>query len=323
MPIYNSAPYLETAVQSILGQTFEDFEFIIVDDGSTDGSAQILQSLSDSRVVLLSNNENRGLIYSLNLGVAVARGQYIARMDADDVSVKHRFQKQINFLREHPECAVCGTWARLMDAHGELGRTWKRVTQPDEVRAALLFQSPLIHPSVMGKSEVFKAHPYNPEAAHCEDYALWLELAEHGFRLCNLGEVLLHYRLHGSNISVVKAQIQRQHADEMLQRHLTISLGLRLSERELELNRLWFAGKVELKAIQFSWSELRALGEKLIEGNTARSKNDVSALQAILCIRWWLVSFKLRALCRSGFPKMGATMGTMAWRLPSLLYKMI
>lgn len=149
-----------------------------------------------------------------------------------------------------------------MDAQGELGRTWKRVTEPDEVHAALFFQSPLIHPSVMGKSEVFKAHPYNSEAAHCEDYALWLELAEHGYRLCNLGEVLLHYRLHGSKISVVKVQIQRQHADEMFQRHLAKSLGLRLSERELELNRLRFAGEVELRAIQFSWSELRALGKK-------------------------------------------------------------
>lgn len=323
MPVFNSAPFLAAAVRSILEQTYENFEFVIVDDGSTDGSAQILNSLDDSRIVLFTNSENKGLIYSLNFGISVARGRYIARMDADDIAVKFRLQKQVDFLKKHPECAVCGTWARLMDAQGKLGRTWKRVTQPDEVHAALFFQSPLIHPTVMGKSEVFKAHPYNSEAAHCEDYALWLELAERGYRLCNLGEVLLHYRVHGSNISVVKAQIQRQHADEMLQRHLMRRLELRLSERELELNHLWFAGEAELRTIQFSWSELRALGKKLIDENTARPSNDVSALQAILCIRWWVVSFKLRALFRSGFPRLGARMGTMAWRLPGLLCKMI
>ncbi len=323
MPVFNSAQYLAEAIDSILQQTFGDFELIVVNDGSTDGSAQILDSIEDSRMILLTNDENGGLIYSLNLGISRARGRFIARMDADDISLKSRFQKQVDFLKKHPEYAVCGTWARLMDAHGRLGRTWKRVTRADEVQAALFFQSPLIHPSVMGRSEVFKAHPYDSEAAHCEDYALWLELVERGYRLCNLGEVLLHYRLHGSNISVVKAQIQRQHADEMLQRHLMRRLGLRLSERELELNRLWFAGEAELRTKQFSWSELRALGKKLIEESTARPSNDVSALQAILCIRWWLVSFKLRALFRSGFPMMGARMGTKAWRLPSLLFKMI
>jgi len=323
MPVFNSARYLAEAIDSILEQTFRDFEFIVINDGSTDESAQILQSIRDSRMVVLTNDGNKGLIYSLNLGVSIARGRFIARMDADDVSLKNRFQKQVHFLINNPECAVCGTWVRLMDAHGKLGQRWKRVTRADEVRAALFFQSPLIHPSVMGRTEIFKAHPYNAAAVHCEDYALWVELEELGCHLCNLGEVLLYYRVHGSNISVVQAETQRRHANEVIQRHLFAKLGIELTERELDLNRLWFAGGEELRSADFSWSELRRLGQKLLDRNAERSSVDQDTLQAILSFRWWVVSFKLRTLIRSGAPRMGVSKATVKWRLLELVSKMV
>jgi glycosyltransferase involved in cell wall biosynthesis len=321
MPVFNCEFYLADAIDSILRQSFTDFELILIDDGSTDSSGEIIGRYRDSRLVILRNNQNKGLIYSLNRGVAVAQGKYIARMDADDVSLENRLQKQWDFLEKHTWCSLCGTWARFMDANGTLGQKWKRVTREEEVRVALLFHSPLIHPSVMARTEVLKSHPYDDTAAHCEDYALWLELERAGYRMVNLPVVLLYYRAHQANISVVKRHSQRKNTEEFLGRHLQIALSIKYTNREFELNRLWFAGRQELSESDFSWAELREHGKKLIRANAARNVFDPGVLQALLWLRWWLLAYKLMAFHRCGFPRMGGIFGCF-WRVPGLARKL-
>ena len=113
MPAYNAEKYIAESIESILSQTFTDFEFIIINDASTDSTKEIIESFQDSRIILINNEQNLGVAKSLNIGIATAKGKYIARMDADDISLPERFQTQFNFMEKNPDIDICGSWARM------------------------------------------------------------------------------------------------------------------------------------------------------------------------------------------------------------------
>jgi glycosyltransferase involved in cell wall biosynthesis len=203
MSVYNCEKYLKESVDGILSQTFSDFEFIIINDGSADKSREILESYKDSRIRLF-NNQNKGLTKSLNEAIGYSNGEYIARMDADDISLPERFEKQIKFLDANPECAMCGTWAEFIDEDGKYLRDYNTPVTDSEIKKEILFHNPFIHPSVMIRKSVFeKVGLYDTSFRYAQDYELWTRIAIK-FKTGNIPEKLLRYRLLKEGITKSK-----------------------------------------------------------------------------------------------------------------------
>jgi glycosyltransferase involved in cell wall biosynthesis len=196
MAVYNGCMHLESALASILGQTFQDFEFLIIDDGSTDGSAEILARFAaqDRRIRLLHNAVNQGLGHALHRGVEAARGQLVARMDADDLSMPTRLEKQVSFFRDHPATDVLGSYALDVDEGGHvLGE--RRVPVSHERIIALMWSNPIIHSTVMfRRARILAVGSYAPAVRRRQDYDLWFRCTRGGLRFANLAEPLVHYR---------------------------------------------------------------------------------------------------------------------------------
>ena len=193
MPVYNGEKAVAKAVESILNQTLKDFELIIVDNKSTDNSVRIIKSLNDSRIKLIQNERNFGIATSLNIGIKHSKGQYIARMDADDISYPDRLEEQISFLGKNPGISVLGTYASLFN---EKGRIWENLRPP--VVPTLkdwLWGSKVIHASVMmKKQDVQDVGGYDPKTYRVEDYDLWLRMIIKGYVIRTLPKVL--YGVH-------------------------------------------------------------------------------------------------------------------------------
>lgn len=217
LPVYNGKKYLVEAIDSILGQTYSDFELIIIDDGSTDGSQQILKDFEtkDSRIRLITR-ENRGLVASLNEAIDLADGEWIARMDADDISLPHRFEKQLGWLHRTAS-DISGSWVR------ELGNFDKRIFKfrktDQAIKIELLFSSPFVHPAVMMRTIIAKRLLYDNDCEHAEDYDLWVRAAEAGCRMTNVPEVLLLYRVHSEQVSTRHSNKQLQQGQAIRRRY--------------------------------------------------------------------------------------------------------
>lgn len=210
LPVYNGEAYIREAVESILAQTFGDFELIVINDGSKDRSGEILRELAarDPRVVLVER-PNAGLVTTLNEGIARARGEFIARMDADDVARPERFALQHARLIAEPELGVLGSFIQIIDKVGSFIRLGDYPVCPAETAQFLEHGCPVAHPTVMMRREaVLKAGGYRKVFSHCEDYDLWLRISELGYRIANLPHPLLNYRMHGANVSAVHREAQ-------------------------------------------------------------------------------------------------------------------
>lgn len=214
MAVHDAERYLGEAVESIFGQTFRDFEFLVVDDGSTDATGAILSSYTDPRLRVIRLKNNVGLPAALNAGLREVRTPLIARMDGDDVSDMRRLEFQVAFMGSHPDVVLLGTGFVRIDANG---RPFEKVLLPVDhgvLQEQLLMGSQFCHPSVMVRTEVMRAvGGYRALAGGAaQDYDLWLRIAERG-RIANLPHVLLRYRMHEGQISVSRLERQRQAAN--------------------------------------------------------------------------------------------------------------
>lgn len=216
MPVYNDARHLPRAIESVLDQTLQGFEFIIVDDHSTDETAEILAGYVqlDSRIRVIRNEKNIGVASSLNRGCEIASGELIARMDSDDISLPERFERQVAFLNAHPEVGVLGTQTVFIEEDGRFSQQpeWKKPTSHNDLVWRLLYSTPLCHPSVMMRMKCFReVGGYNPDYPN-EDMKLWTEMT-FVTRLVNLEDVLLYYRMpptrHMQRLIYWEAHIQR------------------------------------------------------------------------------------------------------------------
>jgi glycosyltransferase involved in cell wall biosynthesis len=208
MPVFNSESFIAEAIQSILSQTYTNFELIIVDDGSSDRTREILDRFTDPRIIKIYSDQNRGLITTRNLIAEMAKGKYLALLDADDRAMPERLQLQVEFL-ESNAADICGAdhWT-LNQANGEIRRSKQRYSDSD-IRALLTVCSPLCNPAIMGRLEIFKRFPYKDSYRHAEDYCLWVEIALAGYRFANLQNKLIVYRLHSAQTSVNYFQFAR------------------------------------------------------------------------------------------------------------------
>jgi glycosyltransferase involved in cell wall biosynthesis len=198
MPIFNGEKYLSEAIKSILNQTFADFEFLIMNDGSWDQSVNIIKSFSDPRIRLIYNERNLGLIHTLNRGIEQSHSQYIARMDCDDISMPERIYKQVSLMDQHPEVGICGTWIEYFMGLQDVIRL---PVSDGEIKAHLPILCPLAHPTVMFRTSVIKSNGlyYSHDYPHAEDYELWFR-ASRITSFANIPEVLLKYRIHPGQI---------------------------------------------------------------------------------------------------------------------------
>jgi hypothetical protein len=194
LPVYNCVEYAHEAVQSILAQTFSNIEFIIIDDGSTDHTPDVLRGFRDPRIRFITQKKS-GLAFTLNRGLELARGRYIARQDADDISLPDRFSKQISFLEANPSCALVGTWAEIWCERKKTGRVHRHPSDGATLKFELLFNNPFVHSSVMlRKSAIEQVGAYASDGfQETEDYELWSRIAR-SHDVANIPEVLQVYR---------------------------------------------------------------------------------------------------------------------------------
>ena len=232
LPCYNAAAFLQEAISSVLHQSFTDFELIIIDDGSTDDSGKIISIQNDPRLKILRNEKNAGLIKTLNTGIASAKGKYIARMDADDISRPERFEKQISFLEKNPGVGVCGTWMYMIHNRTVYKH---RYLDSDTIKSALVFNNPIVHPSVMMRKALFSTtQAYNPDFLHGEDYALWISLlGKTDFAV--LDEPLIEYRAHAEQVSRKFNTTQRESVKKA-QQPIFDHLGINPGDEEKEIH---------------------------------------------------------------------------------------
>jgi len=198
MPVYNGSQFLPESIESILNQSFSDFEFIIIDDASIDNSAEIISNYKDDRIVSVKNSRNMGVARTLNKGISLANGKYIVRMDADDISVLKRLELQVRFMEANSHIGISGGWVKLF---GFGCPTIARVPQGfDEVAAYMMFENPLWHMTVIMRKELIETHnlQYDPIFTRSEDYELWTKAIQH-FPIANLGRVLVKVREHGNS----------------------------------------------------------------------------------------------------------------------------
>ena len=282
MSVYNSSLYLKQAIDSVLKQTYYNFEFIIINDGSTDESLSIIKSYSDNRIKLLENDGNKGLIYSLNRGIAEASGEYIARMDADDVCVNTRFEKQVHYMDAHPDVGVLSS---DYFSFNEISKRYMHSINGDsKIRTFLLFTATVCHPTLMIRKSVLETNglSYSTSAKHVEDFDLWTRLALHT-KFATINEALLLYRDHASQVSHVYSDIQKVNSDTVRQNYLN-ALNFVYTPVELNIHHLISSNKKiiskqDLKAIE-NWLA------KLIDQNQTSRKFEVDGFNSAIAKVW-------------------------------------
>lgn len=225
MSIYNGERYLNEAVDSILTQTFTDFEFLIIDDASTDRTPEILRGYDDPRIRIVTNEENLGLTKSLNKGLTLARGEYIARMDADDISLPERFEQQIYFLEKNSDIGVLGAAVQYIDECGKPLQILKWPQKDTLIKWELCFMNPIAHPSAIIRRRLLtESGGYNEKITFAQDYDLWVRLSPET-HFANHRDVLLYLRKTRDNISFTKYHEQKMFSHLISERAINSIAG--------------------------------------------------------------------------------------------------
>ena len=237
MSVYNGEPYLHDAIKSILSQTYANFEFIIVNDGSIDNSADIITSFNDKRINVINNKINKGLVESLNIGIKYARGEFIARMDADDISHLLRFEKQVAFLDDNMDVCLCGTSAEIID---DKKTKFIYPLEHSAIKIFMLSENAIIHPSAMWRRDIFEQFKflYNNDFPSAEDYELWTQVILK-VKVANLPEALLFYRKHSQQVTQ-NMQKQVEKTTQKIKIKFLNCLALQPNERETIIHLLLF-----------------------------------------------------------------------------------
>lgn len=282
MPVYNAEAYLKLAIESIINQTYKNFELILVNDGSTDKSEMIIQDFKDPRVILINNPENKGLIATLNHGISICKGTYILRMDADDISSLDRIEKQVAFMEEHLNVGVLGGY--MKDLGNGSSAVHKFYTDHESIKCNLLFNSALAHPTVIFRKNIIDnlSLVYSQEYKDAEDYELWERLSS-VTTFSNLPEVILQYRIHANQVSQSKSASQMASADKVRLRVLA-KLKIEPSKDEILIHRQISTGGSIQNLEQLNLLELWLL--KILEANEEVNYFNQIVLSRLLASIW-------------------------------------
>ena len=239
MPVYNGFKYLDEAMKSILNQTFQNFEFIIIDDGSTDDSVKIIKSYDDNRIRLVENKNNVGQSATLNQGLSLAKGKYIARMDQDDISMPERLKKQFEFMENNSNVDICGSWLQLM---GKYDGIVELETDSERIKINLLTNQNLAHPAVMIRKSTLVKYElnYNPTFTIGNDYDLWVRMFEY-CSFANLPEPLLKFRMHDNQYSKIMWEQNNAETNRILT-NLLKKIGIQPDDSDLNIHKTVIMG---------------------------------------------------------------------------------
>ena len=219
LPVYNAEMFIIDTINSILNQTYTNFEIIIINDGSIDNSERNILQFQDQRIKYFKNEKNLKLIQTLNLGLSLAKGKYIARIDADDIALPNRFEKQIDFLEKNSEYGIVGAFAQTF---GSENKELTFVQEDVDIRYAFLTHNPFVHSSVMIRNQILTENKlsFDLNQLHVEDYALWIKILNFSKGKV-LPEILIKYRIHENQISVVHNNIQEINTKKTQKDYLT------------------------------------------------------------------------------------------------------
>jgi len=280
MPTYNDGAYLREAIDSILGQTFKDFEFIIINDGSTDDTEDIINSYRDNRIKYLKNETNCGNTVTRNRGMNAAMGKYIAIMDSDDISVPKRLAIQYEYLEKHPEIGILGGQIIFFDKN-----SWYYTHYPKDpayVKSFMFFKNPVAQPTVMLRTKILSGYnlSYNTEYESGGDYDLWYRAALSGVSIANLSKILLHYRQSGNQMSHPSNTIARVETLKSYSRDKLSTLGLVFDDADFIMLHHFVRGRVEVSSEQYKL--LDNLLKRIFEANKQNRIFDNIPFRAVI-----------------------------------------
>ncbi|MDO6758744.1 glycosyltransferase [Tamlana sp. 2_MG-2023] len=271
LPVFNVEKYIKECMDSILSQTIQDFEIIVIDDCSTDNTLVVVESYKDTRIRIIKKTKNKGLVDSLNIGFKEAKGKYIARVDGDDINVLTRFEKQLKILESNNGINACGCW---LQQFGEVNRVLKHKEFHDEIVARMLLHCSMNIGAVMFERNAVKNYKFNQNKTHVEDYDFWVRIAWH-CKFYNIQEVLYYYRVHKTQVTniyrehQIKADIPiklilfkklnyntKAYSDELITKMLLLNKTIEVKEVSLFINWLKELSKLNKKYKVYSQKEL-------------------------------------------------------------------
>lgn len=286
-PAHNGELYVRDAIQSILDQTYTNFEFIILISGRTNQeSKDIINSFSDKRIKKIFCNPEYNLPITLNYGIAESKGKYIARMDADDISLPGRLKREVEFMESHPEVTIAGSWAKTFGAKENI------INHPvnyEEIKVNLLFQTTLVHPTVIMRKEMMEKNNlyYNPECYTSEDFELWSRAVEKVV-VVNIPEILLLYRTHDLQATHQNKDKQIAIRAEVLTRQL-LDIGIVPVQREIQIH--YMITKFQSEYTENFLNEIQVWLEKIISYNSRAKKYDISYLNKVTAEKWFVCCY--------------------------------
>lgn len=293
MPVYNAESYLGEAIRSILDQTFDNLELIVIDDGSTDNSLAEIQSVKDERIRLYKNEWNQGIVYSRNKGLSLAKGDYIGMFDADDVAYPEKFEDQINFLEKNKDFGMVGSWVKFVNEKGKrLPGGWKLKASPEMIPAIMLFKNYFLQSAVLYRQECISKFSFREGFEIGEDFLIWLDILA-GYKAWNLQKYLVNYRIHEENITnqKIEEKLKNEKAIFRMQLH---NLGIDPTDREMGLHLLIRSGS-PINEI----STLKAIEKWLLKIITRNEDLEIynnKMLIKVIFNRWVKVCYKASGL---------------------------
>ncbi len=293
MPVYNGERYLREAIDSVLNQTFTDFELLIVNDSSTDGSLEIAKTYDDPRIRLIENEYNLGVVATRNKGLASSRGEYIAMLDCDDVAFPSRLAEQAAFLDTHPEFSMIGSWVEIINESGRsTGDVWKLNAPAEKVPSILLFHNYFAQSSVFIRKRSLPEVCYRPGFPGTEDYDLWVRMAAVS-KVWNIPRVLVKYRVHSASLSFVKAKHIEHCVQEIIKYQLN-NLGIEPTPNEIQIHRN--LGTLEFRSSKEFIGEVALWLSKLLDANNRKKCYCPECFGKVIAERWLTACFAATGL---------------------------
>lgn len=288
VPVYNGEKYIGETIQSVLDQTFKDFELVVIDDCSTDSTVKVIETFADSRIKLVKNQKNSGSTQSRNNGLMQSTGEYVAILDSDDVCFPNRFEEQVKFLDEHPDFGAVGSWTKVIDSESrETGFSWKNDLPPEKIPAMMLFKTYITHSSAMIRRSAMPSYHYdtNPvTAGKVEDYTLWIEIMKK-WKVANLQQYLVKHRQHKKSLTATTARTISTAAVEEAYRRQLNGLGIEPTKEDLDIHRL--RSNRDGAQIPDNVTKKKAWLEKLWRANESTHIYEEPHFSEILGGRWF------------------------------------
>jgi glycosyltransferase involved in cell wall biosynthesis len=292
MPVYNSEKYLKAAIESVLSQSYENIELIVVDNASVDSTREIVLSYTDSRIRLVKNEINSGIVYSRNKGIELATGSFVATLDSDDIAMPDRLARQVDFLERHPEYGMCGTFYNLIDGQDKFLRKVVYPTGSRDIKTHLTLGNCFGNSTIMIRSHIAKELRYRKEFEIIEDYDLWYRISRMS-EVANLPFFGTAYRMHGNNLSVEKVNEMLMLVKKMNGRILT-DLHIGFSEKELDIHANFLLRNFEYFSDDTHFADLGSWVTGLYNRLKDETEFNPALLYGLLAENWIVITFKLK-----------------------------